>query len=108
MKRFNYILVALAFGVAGCSTEKVLEATGGSRADAVVNLSFEYSLFEVPHVNMEQARSTARSRCAVWGYVNAEPFGASVKRCVQADVYGDCLRTQVTVAYQCTGSPAGR
>lgn len=108
MKSIVCATVVIAILLAGCSTEKVLEATGGSRSDGVVNLAFEYGWLEVPHVNMGEALSTARNRCAAWGYTNAEVFGGSQKRCLQSDMYGDCLRTQVTVAYQCTGNPPSR
>jgi hypothetical protein len=102
MKRQYLIAIAAILVVAGCATEKTLEATGGSRADGTVNLAYEYGLFEVPKINTEQALITARQRCHAWGYSDAEPFGGRKTECEQPSNSG-CLRFLVTVTYQCTG-----
>lgn len=91
------IIVATA-----CATEKQFVATGGSRADGTVDLAFEYELLEDPKVSKGQAFSTARQRCAAWGYRGAEPFGDVKQRCVAAPL-GSCTRWRVTVRFQCTG-----
>lgn len=97
--------IGLALGAAlligACATQKVLEATGGSRADGTVSLSFEYGMFERPEVNWDQAQVTATARCKAWGYVDAERFGGGIRHCQQTDMYGACVRTLVTVNYQC-------
>ena len=96
---------AAILALAGCATEKMLEATGGSRADGTVKLSFEYGLFEQPVVHWDQALSTATDRCHAWGYSGAEKFGGALSQCEASDAYGSCVRTLVTVSYQCTGRP---
>ncbi|MCE5233824.1 MAG: YecR-like lipofamily protein [Xanthomonadaceae bacterium] len=98
----------IAVAGAGCTTVKTLQATGGSRADGVVELSFEYGMFEKPQVQWAQGAATARDRCRAWGYSSAEPFGGTVSTCQAHDGYGGCVRTLVTAKYQCTGSTASQ
>ena len=101
-------LLALLFMLtmfSGCTSVKTLQATGGSRADGVVELSYEYGMFEKPQVNWEQGLVTATERCKAWGYQSAEPFGGSTSQCQAYDGYGNCVRYLVTVKYQCIGSP---
>jgi hypothetical protein len=91
----------------GCTTNVVPVATGGSRADATVELSFEYAQFERPVVDMAQAQTTAVQRCRVWGYSGADAFGGQRSICQAANNFG-CAQTLVTVQYQCTGTGAGQ
>lgn len=102
MKKLVLVFVAAAL-VGACATNKTLEAIGGSRADGVVRLAFTYGAFERPRVDGEQALNTARQRCRVWGYTDAEPFGGATQQCLASNQYG-CVQTQVTVEYQCTGA----
>ena len=101
-KIMHFTSIVLIFGAAGCATVKTMEAVGGSRADGTVDLAYEYGLFEVPEVQTDAAYATARQRCAAWGYQGAEPFGGSKNTCMQADMYGSCVRMRVTVTFQCT------
>jgi hypothetical protein len=94
------VLLLPALLSSGCATVKTLEATGGSRSDGTVELSFEYGGFEVPQVQYEQGLLTARERCAAWGYSDAEAFGGHKEACQVYGTYG-CLRAFVTVTYQC-------
>ena len=95
-------LAAVLF-LTSCATPEVMQATGGSRADGTVDLSYEYGLFQQPVVNMQAAEVTATARCKAWGYANAEPFGGQINRCQASNAYGNCLQMLVTVKYQCTG-----
>jgi len=103
MKRAHLIAAAAIFVLAGCATDKILQATGGSRADGTVDLSYEYGMFERPTLHMQEALQTARERCRAWGYTDAQPFGGQKNLCQQSNEYG-CIRTLVTVTYQCTGT----
>ncbi|WP_415583042.1 YecR family lipoprotein [Cupriavidus taiwanensis] len=87
-----------------CASPKKLVATGGSRADGTVKMSYEYGLFETPQVNTLQGAATAKQRCAAWGYKEAEPFGGATKKCINSSSSG-CNRWMVTIEYQCTGTP---
>jgi hypothetical protein len=87
--------------IVGCAVQRDWVATGGSRADGVVSLSFEYGAFERPEVDDLQGQQVAVERCAVWGYSGADPFGGTVSQCVVADGFGSCNRWRITRDYQC-------
>lgn len=89
--------------VAGCATVSQMTPTGGSRADGVVELSFEYGMFDKVQLDREGAIAQARARCQTWGYQDAEPFGGVTRQCQMASQYG-CSRWFATVKFQCTGA----
>lgn len=92
----------LACLLASCATvDKEWIATGGSRADGVVRLSFETHAFEKAQLDESQGVATAASRCKVWGYNGAEAFGGSTKNCQRRSAFGDCTQWMVTKEYQC-------
>ncbi|HWY14488.1 MAG TPA: YecR family lipoprotein [Rhizomicrobium sp.] len=105
--RFQVLIAATAalLTLAACASQKVLEATGGSRSDGTVKLSFEYGMFQKPVVDWDQANASATQRCAAWGYSAAEKFDAGERKCEFSGQYG-CERWEVTVTYQCTGHPS--
>jgi hypothetical protein len=89
--------------LAGCvstPTKKDLVATGGSRADGTVQLSYEMYAYETVETSEAQGLATAKERCAAWGYPNAQPFGGQAKQCQFSNQYG-CISWFVTVTYQC-------
>lgn len=95
-------LIALALSAMSCATVVVPQATGGSRADGVVEFSYSYGGFQVPQPDWPTADSQAVNRCGVWGYTGAERFGGGTQQCT--NVYGgSCNAWIVTVSYQCTG-----
>lgn len=98
----NLFLIVFSFTFASCATVVVPQATGGSRADGVVEFSYSYGGFQVPEPDWVTADQQAISRCAVWGYTGAERFGGGTQQCT--NVYaGSCNAWMVTVSYQCTG-----
>lgn len=103
MKKNLVVLVVAALGVSGCATTKEWTATGGSRSDGVVKLSYQYGLFEAPQVSAQQGLELAKSRCAAWGYSGAEAFGGVTRACNNLDSTG-CNSWLVTAEYQCLGS----
>lgn len=96
-------LLVSALFLASCSVVKVLQATGGSRADGIVELSYQYGSFEKPVVDWGQGTRTATERCQAWDFERAEPFGGSTSQCQSFDGYGNCVSQLVTVKYQCIG-----
>ncbi len=103
----RWVVVATA-GLLGCvaASNRVITvpaATGGSRSDGVVELSYDYWAKDQPVVQWDQALATARQRCGAWGYSDAAPFGGSKSSCQAHDSEGVCSRYFVTVPYQCTG-----
>lgn len=105
--RVMRIFVAAIFlpvlAVAGCATVSQMAATGGSRADGVVRLSFEAGLFDKIAIDETSALATARRRCSTWGYSDAEPFGGVTRQCNAMSTYG-CTRWFITKEYQCLSS----
>jgi hypothetical protein len=97
-------VLAVLLAVQGCAVQKQMVATGGSRADGTVKLSYEFAMFEKPVINMEQGSITAAQRCKSWGYTGAEPFGGQTKTC-NSYGGGGCNGWLVTVEFQCTGAP---
>jgi hypothetical protein len=97
------IFVASCLVIIGCSTVTQMTATGGSRADGVVRLSFEVGMFDRIAIDESAALATARRRCGTWGYTDAEPFGGATRQCQAMTGYG-CARWFVTKEYQCTSS----
>jgi hypothetical protein len=101
--------VLLLLGVAiitlsGCATTKNWSATGGSRADATVRLSYTYGPFEQPNASEQQALDLAASRCSTWGYTGAEAFGGVEQKCNMPGGMSGCAQFQVTKEFQCTGT----
>lgn len=101
------IAVVLAAGlVSACATPIRPVATGGSRADATVDMSFEFGEFQRPVIDWDQVAADAAKRCASWGYSGAQAFGGANTRCAAPGAYAGCSRQIVTMTYQCTGDGA--
>ncbi|WP_407919345.1 YecR family lipoprotein [Croceicoccus estronivorus] len=79
-----------------------MSATGGSKADGVVEMSYEYGEFEEPVVNPQQGVEAATKRCKAWGYKTAEAFDGGINTCVIPGGLGGCSTMRTTVSYQCT------
>jgi hypothetical protein len=99
--RYKLALVVTVAVLAGCATVSQMEATGGSRSDGIVKLSFEYGMFDKVALDQSAGLVKARQRCAVWGYTDADPFGGIVRQCQAMSGYG-CTHWFATVEYQCT------
>lgn len=97
------ISVLVIFLLAGCSSRQNYYATGGSRADGTVDMAYDTELMVTPIVNNQQAQDIATQKCKVWGYQDAEPFGGLTENCYARNGYGNCLRGQMIVKYQCLG-----
>jgi len=95
-------LLLIAVGLTGCATQKEWVATGGSRADGTVRLSYDYGAFEVPQVDNQQGLDIARSRCIAWRYQDAEAFGGERRACNNMTSSG-CMGWIITREYQCLG-----
>lgn len=80
MRKLATLTLAVAFLLAtGCAPKSVMkqwEASGGSRADATVEVAYTYDpRTERPQASDQQALQEAISRCKAWGYSSAELFG---------------------------------
>ncbi|WP_422823678.1 YecR family lipoprotein [Vreelandella vilamensis] len=92
-------ILAVTF-IAGCASPKTMQATGGSKSDGTVNMSYEFGPFESPQVDMRAAQRAATQRCQAWGYESANAFGGGLSQCVSPGS-GMCKLTRVTHTYQC-------
>ena len=97
-------IIFTAIFLFGCATQKIMVPTGGSRSDGTVKLSYQFGMFEKPQIDSNQALSSAKQRCSAWGYSGAEAFGGATQICINSSG-GGCNTWQVTVEYQCTGTP---
>lgn len=97
------LLVSLiAITMTACSANKNMAATGGSKADGIVKMSYSYGKFEKPVIDKAQGKRSALKRCKAWGYTGVEPFEASAATCSGSDfIMGGCSRYVVTTEYQC-------
>lgn len=101
-------VVAVAVLLSGCAVHKEWVATGGSRSDGIVRLSYEVGEFEKPQLDEAQGIRVATQRCAVWGYSGAEPFGGHTRQCnMFGGALNPCAQWMVTREYQCTGNGSG-
>ncbi len=100
--------LAILLTLSGCAVTKEYSATGGSRSDGTIDLSYQYDVFQKPQVSEEQGAKIAIDKCRKWGYSEAEPFGSKLRNCLQQNAHGTCLLTQVVVKYQCLGNPEGQ
>lgn len=111
MKRLLTLLLAAGLAcAAGCAKPvmKTWQASGGSRADATVEVGYVYNPEqEIPQHADGQALAEAEKRCRAWGYSSAEPFGLTQSRCSQFRPlpFGGsaCWQMLVTRQYQCLG-----
>lgn len=90
--------------LAGCTAHKTPLATGGSRSDGTVDISYEYGVFEKPVFDTIAVQTQARERCAAWGYTDAQMFGGQKQECIARDGYGTCVQTRATMTFQCTSA----
>lgn len=84
-----------------CATPTTMSATGGSKADGIVEMSYEYGEFQQPVIDPEQGMVSAVKRCKAWGYKKAEPFDGGVSTCIIPGGFGGCSRMRQTISYQC-------
>lgn len=109
VRRINHTAILIVAGglfLVSCTSQKILQATGGSRADGIVNLSYEAGAFETPVIDWDQANAVALKRCEAWGYSAAEAFGGVTKQCQAFNGFGNCIQAFITVPYQCTNDDA--
>lgn len=100
-KLFRVTMILNLCLISSCSTNITPVVTGGSKADGIVTLGYQYGYFEKPHVDMAAASSKAQQRCIAWGYSRAEAFDGVETQCFQKNGFGTCLEGRVKIQYQC-------
>ncbi|MCU0120863.1 YecR-like lipofamily protein [Pseudomonas sp. B2M1-30] len=100
MKTLIVTLALAAIALTGCATPKQWEATGGSKTDGIVQVSYELGQFESGQTSAAQGLATAENRCKTWGYKSAEITGSEKNICRTMGQY-NCLQTTITQDYEC-------
>ena len=102
---FRYVLggmVIMITALGACTPQRVVPAaTGGSKADASVEMAYNTGLFHPAEPDWSAATLTATKRCQAWGYSKAEGFDGTTTQCHNRNGYGQCLDGTVTRTYQC-------
>lgn len=99
MKKILVILLSAV--LSGCAVVKVPVASGGSKSDGIVELSYSYGSIEFPQVDYSKADQEALKVCLLWGFKESQAFGGSTEQCHTWDYYGACASATVTIKYQC-------
>lgn len=102
----NLIIPIAALSLAACAVQpKIVTpySTGGSKADASVEMTYGVSYLQAVKPDWVAAQRDALKRCQAWGYSTAEAFDGVRKSCTLRGTYGNCLEGTVTRAYQCSG-----
>ena len=87
-----------------CASVKYPAATSGSKADAIVTVTYEYPTSTDPNSwddEWEGIDASANERCQNWGYSNAVKFDAGKRFCLVYNAYGYCSYWQENLDYQC-------
>jgi hypothetical protein len=103
MKKILYLPISASLlFLFACEVPKTPVPTGGSKSDALVELSYQVAGLEIAVVDWETAQISATKRCNSWGYRKADPFEGTKTQCQAFDGYGGCNLATVTRVYQCT------
>ena len=97
------LLPILLLSLTACATPQKWSPAGGSRADGLVRLSYEYAEFHQPDMSDAEARAIALNRCNSWGYKEVEPLAGQVRQCSNMEG-GNCNLWTVTRECQCKGA----
>jgi hypothetical protein len=92
-----------SLSLTACAVDKQLAATGGSRSDGIVELSYEIGDFQTAKIDWAKADLDAAQRCNAWNYQSAERFDGGRRTCQLIGDWG-CDRWFVTINYQCTNA----
>lgn len=100
-QKLPLVIASSLFLLSACSTNMEMKATGGSKSDGTVTLSFDHATILDPIIDEKKALQTAQSKCKVWGFRNAKAFGGSTKKCLEEYKTGGCVAYRVKKVYQC-------
>ena len=100
MKKLLLFFISIIL-LSSCHITKELDVVGGSKADAIVEMTYEYHLFQkVTISSWEESQEKATNTCRAWGYTSAKRFETPKKDCIGWGKDG-CHKWRVTWQYQC-------
>lgn len=94
-------IIVIFLLLCGCAVSITPQSAGGSRADGVIEYSYEKNSFQRPNVDYYSVQIDAIRRCEAWGYATAEPFSLNDQNCIGVLDSGGCVRWEITLRYQC-------
>ncbi len=96
---FNSMLI-------GCSVIKTPEISAVNQEEGLLNLSYRYNSFQVPKVNMDEAKGKAAVQCRSWGFLAGTQNEGQSTACVEYAQNGQsCLENEVAIRFKCGLSP---
>ena len=100
MKKLLLPFISIIF-FSSCHITKDLDVVGGSKSDAIVEMTYEYHLFQKVIISSwEESQEKANNTCRAWGYTSAKRFETPKKDCIGWGRDG-CYKWRVTWQYQC-------
>lgn len=108
----DFCLGMCAIVVTGCAANITPLATGGSKADGVVVMSYRLGVFRKAVIDYDATLAIAIDKCQKWGYESAEAFGGATRECKGVSDYGgdgepSCTNHLYEITYQCLDTPTG-
>ena len=76
-------------------------AAGDSKADGIVTMASNGTLYNPVAADWTVAAAAADRRCRRWGHDGSTQFSGWQEACRQYDIHGRCVRTTVTRFYSC-------
>lgn len=96
---FNSMLI-------GCSVIKTPEISAVNQEEGLLNLSYRYNSFQVPKVNMDDAKGKATVQCRSWGFLAGTQNEGQSTTCVQYNQnQQSCYENEVAIRFKCGLSP---
>ena len=102
-KTLATILPGVLLLITGCTVSRPFAATGGSKSDGTITLSYEKPAFITVNTDPSQGQMLAEQRCKAWGYVSAEEFGGETRNCIEPGGRM-CNNWLISKQYQCIGT----
>ncbi len=100
----KYILLSIVLFLSGCASSYYPEATGGSKSDAIITVTYGYPNRVNPNdwtKEWQGIDASATKRCKNWGYSSAVRFDRAEKWCITWNGFGDCTYWKESLNYQC-------
>ncbi len=102
MRAAFFVVFLLVAGCAG-TPHGVKPVMGGvSRADGIVTMESDGTIYNPVSPDWRPAQAAADRRCGSWGYGRESRFAGWQEACKAYDLYGRCVATKVTRFYSCT------
>lgn len=76
---------------------------GDSRADGIVTMASNGSVWNPVEPDWRAAQATADRRCRQWGHPAGSTYAGWQEACRQYDHHGRCVLSRVTRFYACAG-----